>query len=126
MIVAGFGFRQATTVESLTDAFLLASEGIEVTQLATVSAKAEAPAFVALSQALGLPIAPVDAARLATVETETQSAYTLATHKTGSVAEAAALLTAGPGGRLVKTRVVSGDGMATCALARPGHRGGTK
>ncbi|NNK15876.1 MAG: precorrin methylase, partial [Sulfitobacter sp.] len=35
----------------------------------------------------------------------------------GSLAEAAALAAAGPNARLVAARVVSGDGMATAAIA---------
>ena len=36
----------------------------------------------------------------------------------GSLAEAAALAAAGPGATLVVNRIISSDGMATCAIAQ--------
>ena len=67
---------------------------------------------------LGLPVHAVDAATLSRQETRTQSKPSRAARGTGSVAEAAALAAAGPGARLLAPRVVSQDGLATCALAK--------
>ena len=47
----------------------------------------------------------------------TQSAKVAERFGTGSVAEAAALAAAGPGAQLLGPRVVSGDGLATAAIA---------
>jgi cobalt-precorrin 5A hydrolase len=47
----------------------------------------------------------------------TQSARVRERFGTGSVAEASALAAAGPGARLLGPRVISGDGLATAAIA---------
>ena len=116
MIVAGFGFRAGAMVESLHDALRRTGDK-GVAALATVAEKADAPAFLHLSNALGLPIRAVAANDLTRQQTVTRSEASLAAHGTGSVAEAAALAAAGPGARLLAARVISGDGTATCALA---------
>ncbi|PZR00911.1 MAG: precorrin methylase [Cereibacter sphaeroides] len=113
MIVAGFGFRREATVASLRDA-LGRTGAKDVTLLATASDKAVAPAFVALAQELALPVIPLDDLSITTL---TNSAASRAARGTGSVAEAAALVAAGPGASLLGMRVVSADRMATCALA---------
>jgi cobalt-precorrin 5A hydrolase len=120
VIVAGFGFRAAATVESLADALMRTGAAGRVALLATVADKAQAPAFQALATTLALPIRAVDAETLARQETLTRSAASRAARGTGSVAEASALAAAGRGARLMARRVVSGDGMATCALAEGG------
>lgn len=117
MIVAGFGFRAGATVESLADALGRAGGSEGVAALATAADKARAAPFVRFAEALSLPVHAIDAASLAGQETATRSAVSLAARDTGSVAEAAALAAAGQGARLIAPRVVSGDGMATCALA---------
>ena len=115
MKVAGLGFREGATIESLRD-LLAQIEGQSgpVAVLATLPAKACAPALRALAAERGLP---VQAVTVHGVETTTQSARIMALHGTGSVAEAAALAGAGTGARLVVARVASADGMATCAVA---------
>ncbi|MEI4232951.1 cobalamin biosynthesis protein [Roseovarius sp. D22-M7] len=121
MIAAGFGFRAAATTASLRDALDLArartGAGPTLVALATAADKAGAAPLCALAQALGLPIHAVDTARLTAQHTPTRSHASQAAHGTGSVAEAAALAAAGPEARIVAPRVISGDGMATCALA---------
>lgn len=120
VIVAGFGFRGAATVESLLDALARAG-GPAPALLATAADKAEAPVFRALADQLRLPIHPVPAATITAQVTLTRSPAAFSARNTGSLAEAAALATAlsvsGPGARLLGPRAVSGDGMATCALA---------
>ena len=121
MIVAGFGFRAAATVTSLRDALDLARQGLGEDQpiacLATAADKAVTAPFAALADALGLPIRGIDTARLTTQHTPTRSSASQAARGTGSVAEAAALAAAGAGSSILVPRVISGDGMATCALA---------
>jgi cobalt-precorrin 5A hydrolase len=117
MIVAGFGFRRAATAESLLDALDKARGPQAPALLATAEDKAAAPAFQALSARLGLPIHAVTLDALSQVGTPTRSATVRALRGSGSVAEAAALVAAGPGASLLGPRAVSADRMATCALA---------
>ena len=115
MIVAGFGFRAAATADSLRDAFSRAGEKADA--LATAADKADGPAFRAFAEALGLPVHGVSAEAIRAQETQTASPASRAARETGSLAEAAALAAAGPGARLLAPRAISGDRMATCALA---------
>lgn len=118
MIVAGFGFRGPASLHSLRDAYLRAAGARPVAGLATLPDKARTPAFQALAQDLGLPVCPVDEAAITNVETTTNSPHARNARQTGSVAEAAALVAAGPNAVLLQTRVVSADRLATCALAQ--------
>ncbi len=115
MRVAGLGFRAAATFESLNDA--LQRAGGDVSALATAEVKATQPAVRILAKALGLPLHSIPRTRLAEQKTLTHSAMVAERFGTGSVAEAAALAAAGPGSRLLGPRVVSGDGLATAAIA---------
>ena len=115
MIVAGFGFRRGAGLPSLRDALARAAAGRAVGALATVADKTAA--LNGLADELGVSVIAVDAADLARVATMTESAAARAARGTGSVAEAAALVAAGPGAALLGARVVSADRMATCALA---------
>lgn len=117
MIVAGFGFRAAATFESLADALARAVEVHVPTAFATAEDKASALPLQELAAQYRVRILAVDAASLARQETRTQSPMALRARGTGSVAEAAALSSAGLGAKLLVGRVISGDGMATCAIA---------
>lgn len=120
MRVVGIGFRSGAAMASLQDALTRAIEaaGGEAPQaLATESAKSRAPVFRELAQALSLPGLGVRTDDLATMITPTQSQRILDQFGTGSLCEAAALVAAGPDAVLVAARVVSGDGMATAAVA---------
>lgn len=117
MIVAGFGFRSASTEASLRDALARASRGHVVERLAAPADKSGAACLQSLARTLALPVDPIPAAVLRGVTTATSSLRVEAARGTGSVAEAAALAAAGPGARLVATRVISEDRTATCALA---------
>ncbi|MCA3441597.1 MAG: cobalamin biosynthesis protein [Rhodobacter sp.] len=117
MIVAGFGFRQAATVESLLDALDKARGTQMPSRLATAEDKALAPVFQALAARLGLPGDAITPEALAVTETPTRSARVRALHGSGSLAEAAALVAAGPGASLLGPRAISADRMAACALA---------
>lgn len=107
MIVAGFGFSSRATVESLKGA--LAATGHTPDKVATLADKA------ALLAGLGLPVIAVTGPL---PDTPTQSPASLAARGAGSVAEACALAAAGPGAYLLGPRVVSPDGLATCAIAK--------
>jgi cobalt-precorrin 5A hydrolase len=109
MRVAGLGFRTGATPEDLTEALALAGP---VDALATAHSKAEA--LRGLIADRGLPIHGVD---VAGTETPTRSDRVMARFNTGSVAEAAALIAAGPGARLVLARRVTSNGQATIAVA---------
>lgn len=115
MRVAGLGFRGAATFESLNDALERAGGNVEA--LATAEVKAGLPAVRILAKALRLPLHGISRAAMAAQETLTHSSKVEEKFGTGSVAEAAALALAGPGARLVGPRVVSGDGLATAAIA---------
>jgi cobalt-precorrin 5A hydrolase len=113
VIVAGFGCRSVADEESLRAA--LAAHGLAVNALATLSHKAGL--LASLAEGLAVPLILIEPADVKGVETPTRSAASLTAYGTGSVAEAVALAAAGPGARLISTRIISVDGQATCALA---------
>ena len=120
MRVAGIGFRSGAAMASLQDAMTRALElagGAPVQALVTESAKSRAPVFRELAQAMALPGLGVTTEDMAQMMTPTQSQRVLDKFGTGSLCEAAALVAAGPNATLVAVRVVSGDGMATAAIA---------
>ncbi|NDW46924.1 cobalamin biosynthesis protein [Ruegeria sp. PrR005] len=117
MIVAGLGFTTTAEATSLRAAYDRAATGQAVTALATVADKAGHPALEALAAELALPLHLIPASELAGQRTLTCSPQSRASYGTGSVAEAAALVAAGPGARLITPRQISDDRRATCALA---------
>lgn len=123
MRVAGLGFRGAATAAALREVVQAAigvAGGAPLDALATLPHKAQAPVVQALARAMGLPVRAVD---VAGQDTPTQSARIRDDFGTGSVAEAAALVAAGPGARLIVGRMVSADGTATAAIAEGRGRG---
>ena len=120
MIVAGFGFRQGVPHDSLAEAFARAAAGHSVDRLATLATKAED--LAAFARALGRPLMMINAVAMQQQTTLSQSQVSLAHKGTGSVAEATALAAAGAGAYLLGPRVISTDGMATCALAKGGNK----
>lgn len=115
MIVAGFGFRSGATVDSLADAYKRARLGQDAVVLATVEDKL--PLLQGLAGRMQRPVIGVSDRFMVMQDTPTRSEAALTARGVGSVAEAAALAAAGPGARLVSTRVISEDGQATCAFA---------
>lgn len=115
MIVAGFGFRAGVTLESLRDALARAGGPQGVTHLATLAGKA--PGLEPLALALDLPLVMLPPEAVQGQPTPTRSDRVEALFATGSVAEAVALVAAGPGARLRGPRAVSADGTATVAIA---------
>ncbi|MBD3897583.1 cobalamin biosynthesis protein [Halomonas sp. ML-15] len=117
MTVAGFGFRHGASLASLKSAL----EQLErcygpVERLA--AAQSMLPLVQALGRERGMAVIGVDDASLPTAATLTRSKQSLQARGTGSVAEAVALLAAGPGAVLLGPRLISTDRMATVAVAR--------
>lgn len=122
MIVAGFGFRQAAQLASLNEAL----ERLEtyygaVDRLAATQTMW--PLIQALGRTRGIAVITVDDDALPTATTITCSRHSLRARGTGSVAEAVALLAAGPGAALLGPRLISADRRATVAAARGRLRG---
>ncbi|MDX2289142.1 MAG: cobalamin biosynthesis protein [Hyphomicrobiaceae bacterium] len=117
MRAAGLGFNSAATAASLRDALDRAGGVDGLVVLATAAAKADAGPLRELAATLGLPIRAVTRGELATAPVLTRSTRVAALYGTGSVAEAAAVVAAGPAARLVSARAVSADGHATAAIA---------
>ena len=115
--IAGFGFRKETGLNSLLDALMMAGGTTDLTALATVVTKADAPCMTALAERLGLPIHAVPADDLPKAAVDTVSQKSIDMYGTGSVSEAAALLAAGEGAKLITPRTLSADKRATCAIA---------
>ena len=130
-LVAGLGLRATARADHLQALWQQACDWLvqqpawpaglapTVTTLAVLAHKAGHPALQAwraqlpwATRMLALP--PV---QLAGQPVPTQSVRLLARYGTGSVAEAAALVAAGPGARLWRPRWVAADGCATLALA---------
>lgn len=95
-----------------------------VTEVATVDMKADEPGLLAAAAWLGVPLRAHPAALLAAVPVAEPSSRSLAAVGTPSVAEAAALCSAGPGARLLvgktKSAPIGRLPGATCAVAVPG------
>jgi cobalt-precorrin 5A hydrolase len=114
MVIAGFGCRAGATPESLRDA--LAATGVRPDGLAVPEDRA---ALIAgFAQGEGLPVSAIPAVALTGIATPTRSDPSITHRGVGSVAEAVALAAAGPGARIVVTRQISSDRMATCAIAQ--------
>lgn len=117
MKVAGFGFRSGASLASLQDALARAGGAAGLTGISTAADKADAEVFKAFAQALETESHAIPAAEIEAAEVATRSAKSQQMRGTGSLSEAAALAAAGPDARLVATRVISADKMATCAIA---------
>ncbi|MFG6178293.1 cobalamin biosynthesis protein [Halomonas sp. THAF12] len=116
MRVAGFGFRRAATLASLTEALdRIETRHGPADRLA--AAESMRPLVQALSETRGLETLGVPDHALATAETLTRSSHSRRARGTGSVAEAVAVLAAGPNGELLGPRLVSPDRRATAAMA---------
>ena len=120
MRVAGFGFRKGASEAALHDALMRAGGAAGVTMLATAADKAEG--LSGFARSLGLPLVAVPLGDLPGQGVATQSPRVTALYGTGSLAEAAALAAAGPGGRLIAPRAQSADGTATAAIAEGAKR----
>ncbi len=120
-LVAGVGASSGAPTDDLQAllAAVLEEAGLapaSLAEVATVDLKADEPAVVALAAGRGVPLRTFAATALAEVEVPSPSAAVRSAVGTPSVAEAAALLAAGPGAELVVTKRKSAT--ATVAVAR--------
>ncbi|TBO56434.1 threonine-phosphate decarboxylase [Streptomyces kasugaensis] len=131
-MVAGVGASRGVPVAEVLDlvAATLARAGYAsraVTALATVAARAAEPGLVGAARRLGVPLRSYPAEALAAVPVPAPSDAARAAVGTPSVAEAAALLAAGPGAELLigkrKSAPPGRAARATCALAAAGTGG---
>ena len=104
----------ASELEARVDA-ALAGTGGGVAAVATVDRREGEPCVAALAARHGVPLRVHSAGALASVAVPTPSEVVARHVGTPSVAEAAALLSAGPGARLAVTKRRSAH--ATCAIA---------
>jgi cobalt-precorrin 5A hydrolase/cobalt-precorrin 5A hydrolase/precorrin-3B C17-methyltransferase len=116
-LVIGAGCSRGCPPEELADLVEATLAGISgrVVAVATIDGRAEEPCVLALAGARGVPVRAHPAAALAEVPVPTPSAVVARHVGTASVAEAAALLAAGPGARLAVAKRRSAH--ATCAIA---------
>ena len=126
-LVLGLGCRRGTAPETLRREAeaCLARLGIapgQIARLASCSIKADEEAILALAREWGTPLDLYPAEKLDEVPVPTPSATVQARVGTASVSEAACLLSAGKGGRLLQPKVV-GEGV-TLALACLPHLAG--
>ena len=117
MIVAGFGCRSSVDDDGLRAAFTAAArQTTRITAIATLMHKRDL--LLPLSREMGLPLLLVRPEAIDGLMTTTGSPASLAAYRTGSVAEAVALIAVGPAARLIAPRTVSPCRSATCALAQ--------
>ena len=116
MRVVGLGLRAAATLEGVHELF----RQLQVMSASTLAVPAfrQAHPLVAGLQAAGFRLVLIPEEMLLGVSTPTRSPRILASFGTGSLAEACAIIAAGPGARLVEPRVSSADGCVTAALAQ--------
>jgi cobalt-precorrin 5A hydrolase len=115
VIVAGFGCRTGASPAALAAA--LAVTGHDRPDALAIPAD-RAALLEPLAAQLGVPLIPIAAHTLRGVATPTTSPASLIARGTGSVAEAAALVAAGLGARVIVPRRIDPDRLATCAIAR--------
>ena len=123
MIIAGFGFRKNVQFESLQDVYhsLFNHHKLAVRDIcgaATHVDKAQHPALQSLSQHLNLSIIAVAQNEIDLQNTKTFSARSFQQYNTGSLCEAVAMAAAGANSFLLGHRIISKDGLATCAFAK--------
>lgn len=120
MRIVGLGLRTGASLASLEGLF----HGLQVTTdlpLAIPVFRQSHPAIQQL-QMRGHSIIPIPEAALRCASTPTRSPRILARYGAGSIAEACALVAAGPAARIILPRVVSADGCATAAIAQSDER----
>jgi len=120
MRVAGFGFRAQAPLASMIEA--VKALGFPIDALATAQDKAGQSQARMLAEALNMPLLAIPGDRIAGQQTMTESPRVRALRGTGSIAEAAALAACGDGARLLVTRRISADRMASAALAEGNDR----
>ncbi len=120
IVFAGIGASRGAPAEEVAELLeeALREAGLapqSIAAIGTISLKADEAAINALARDMNVPLRLFEAEELAAVDVPSPSAVVLAETGSPSVAEAAALLLAGEGGRLVLPKRKSAN--ATCALA---------
>jgi cobalt-precorrin 5A hydrolase len=121
-LIAGLGCRKGASVDALTGVVTLALHRASQRQndlvLLAVPAFKEDATFAMAASRLGVPLVYVDQPALAGVQERclTKSPVTERLIGLGAIAEAAALVAAGPGATLLGPRIASNG--VTCAIAR--------
>lgn len=125
MIVAGIGCRRYANAQAIDELLTtaLALHGIDDSKLAlivTEAGKVQEPGLRMVARRRGVELRGVTTGDLAGMAEHvlTRSDRVLAAKGVPSVAEAAALFSAGPGGRLLSARIANPH--ATCAIASSG------
>lgn len=121
-VVIGVGFRSAASASSIIDVIEAARRAAAPHQpsaLATAADKTDHGGLREAATTSALPVMPIDAAALdqAAARITTSSAVVAHHRGVGSVCEAAALAAAGPTARLIVSRLISQDRLATAAVA---------
>ena len=122
-LVIGLGFRDEADAQSISEVLAAAAAHAampgKASAIAVPEDKATHAGLCAAAHMVHLPIEAVagDAMRAADALVTTRSAQATKHRGVGSVCEAAALAAAGPGARLVVSRIVSADRHATAAAA---------
>jgi cobalt-precorrin 5A hydrolase/cobalt-precorrin 5A hydrolase/precorrin-3B C17-methyltransferase len=116
-LVVGAGCSRGCPPEELAALVEAALAGVRgrVVAVATIDRRAQEPCVLALAGERGVPVRAHPAAALAAVPVPTPSPVVARHVGTASVAEAAALLAAGPGARIAVAKRRSAH--ATCAVA---------
>lgn len=119
---AGLGFRHTATAAEIVELVrrALTLSGLEPGRLGRLATAADRAGETAIREAadiLAIPLMAIEAGSLVAMDAQvvTRSARIVATRHIGSVAEAAALAAAGPGGTLLLPRIAGAR--VTCALA---------
>lgn len=117
----GLGARRGVDAESLVDLVRRVADDLDITlaeaELFTTESKETEPAFHEAAQKLGLPLTflPLGMLKKRRGAAKTHSPRVRAMFGVGSVSEAAALVGAGPGSRLLAPR--RSTPVAACAIA---------
>jgi cobalt-precorrin 5A hydrolase len=117
MRVVGFGLRESATVASLHDVLAQVGGPDSISAVATLADKSDLIAIKDFQRATRFAVVEIPREAIAGLVTTTLSPRINEAFETGSVAEAVALVAAGPGARLIATRAISSDGLATAAIA---------
>ncbi len=122
-LIAGIGIRPGTAASDilacLDEALAIAGlAGAATMRFATLSSRLDEPGMIAAASERGAELVAIPDEALKGFEAAcaTRSTRIASLYGVGSVAEAAALAAAGPGGTLVQPRIATAR--VTCALAR--------
>ena len=125
MRVAGFGFRSGASLASLSDAMAAAGGADGLTAIATATDKAQTLVFRSFALEMQLPVIFIAPAQIEAADVTTHSSKSLVARGTVILSESSALSASGPGSKLITTRAISADKMATCAIAEGVDEAGT-